>query len=256
MKKFPSGDKKLDDAFKFVLNSKPTTMGEIFELPRTFPLYFLHIHASVTVMPKPEGYVAFIKFPRAYVSFGPEIFHGLPFIIASNIDEACMDATVEFKKYYAVLDRPVRCIGAFNFYLQRTMFRTCIERSVGDFKAQFVITRQFYCISENIDGIKWGKSTFDNRERTSSYRALFLINYTEFFEPIHLLGFNAKFIGRLLAKYNRVKATQLRLYDNGAFVDDLEKYPDRLTNHVADHREDFEIAVGLEKLRRRMKKDL
>lgn len=231
-------------------------MGEILELPHTFPLDFLHIHASVSVMRKPEGYVAFIKFPRAYVSFGPGIYHGLPFIVAENIDDACMDAVKIFKEFYAVLDLPLRVIGAFNFYLQRTRFRTCIERRVGDFTGQFVITRQFYCISENVDGVKWGKSTYDVREHTSCYRALFLINFESFFDPVHRMGFNHKFIGRLLAKHNKVKALQLRLYDNGSFVDDLEKYPDRLTNHVADHREDFQIAVGLEKIKRRMKKDL
>lgn len=230
--------------------------GEIIKDWKVFDLKFRHINSKVTVQKASQGYMAFIAFPKAYRFDRGRYRHALPFITAGNLQYACEMAANEFKMFYKALDAPIRLIGAFNFFVQRILFRTAVERSVGDFKAQFVITRQFYGISENVDGIKFPKSTFYNRENTTSRRVLFFINYVEVFYPIHLLGFNDKFIQRLLYKHDRVKENRLRLYDDRLFVDDLANKPGLLINHVADHRQEFYMALDWEKAKRMFGNDL
>lgn len=230
-------------------------MGDTIQY-KVFDLKFRHINSKVTVVDNGNNFTAFIAFPGAYRFDRGKFRHALPLISARSIGHAYGMAATEFKMFYAALDAPVRLIGSFNFFVQRFLFRTAVERSVGDFKAQFVITRQYYGISENVDGKKYPKSTFYNRENTTSRRALFFINYAEVFYPIHLLGFNDKFIQRLLYKHDKVKANRLRIYDDGNFVDDLEKVPELLSNHVADHRQGFYNALAWEKAKRMFNPDL
>lgn len=229
-------------------------MPEIQSPHKSYVLKFRHVCARVTVIEEPAGYLAFIVFPRAYMAWPQRFYHALPHIVATSFDYAYEMALVQFKQFYWPLDKQIRRIGDFNFFVQRILFRIAIERQVGDFKARFVITRQFYGISENVDGVKYPKTLFDNRERTTTYRALFLINLEQVFQPMQMLGFNGKFIQRLLLKNDKVKATRLKLYDDGLFVDDLEKNPEWMMNHVADMREEFERAIWFEKLRKQLDK--
>ncbi len=223
---------------------------------KSYVLKFRHITARVTIIEEPGGYLAFIVFPRAYLVFQRPFYHALPHIIAGSFDYAFEMATVQFKQFYFPLDRPIRLVGEFNFFVERVLFRSAVERIVGDLKLRFVITRQLYAIAENIDGKKYLKTTLATKEETTSYRALFIINLEKVFHPIQMLGFNGKFIGRLLQKHDKLKATQLRVYDDGLFVDDFERNPDWMMNHVADMREEFEEALWWEKLNRKLHKDL
>src|ERR1700761_9212251 len=164
-------------------------MGEIIQLHRSFYLKFLHVNSRVTVMKRSDGYLAFIVFPRAYMMNGYNNYAVLG-MVAADIQSACQLAATQFKIRYAPLDRHLRAIGDFNFFIQRITFRTAVERIVGGFKASYVLTRQFYGISENVDGVKWAKTKFDNKERLSTFSALFLMNYEQVLSPIHVLGFN------------------------------------------------------------------
>lgn len=229
-------------------------MGEVKQLNHSFALAFRHIHARVTIIKGDIAFLAFIVFPRAYRALPGNYHHAIPDIKAETFEEAEVIAGGYYKYFYRALDEPIRLVGTFNFFVERILFRTAVERTVGDFRVQFVITRQFYGISENIDGKKYPKTQFDNRERASTYNALFLINFELVFNPMHLMGFNGKFIHRLLMKHNKVKPTQLKLYDAGRFIDDLEKTPGRLNNHVADNLFKFQSAIGWEKIKRQLDK--
>lgn len=218
---------------------------------KSYVLKFRHVSARVTVIQEPAGYLAFIVFPKAYLVFQRPFYHALPQIVAGSFDYAFEMAVIEFKQFYSALDRPIRLVGDFNFFVQRFLYRTTVEKAVGNLKFRFVITKHSYGIAENVDGKKYLKTTLATKEDTTSYRALFIINLEEVFRPIQMLGFNGKFIGRLLLMNDKVKATQLRIFDDGLFVDDLEKHPDWMMNHVADMREEFEEALWWEKLNRK-----
>lgn len=227
-------------------------MGEVKQLNHSFTIDFRHIHARVTLIKGDIAFMAFIVFPPAYRALPGNFHHALPDIDADSFEEAEVIAWAYYKEYYLPLDEPIRLVGAFNFFVERILFRTAIDRTVGDFTGQFVITRQFYGISENIDGQKYPKTLFDNRERVSTYSALFLINFEKVFNPMHMMGFNGKFIHRLLLKHCKVKPTQLKLFDAGRFVDDLSQTPGRLVNHVADHRWEFKRELNFDKISRKL----
>lgn len=231
-------------------------MADINFPHKSYVLKFRHVSARVTVIDDPAGYLAFIVFPKAYLAWRQPFYHALPYIVAGSLDDAYTLASIQFKQFYFPLDKQIRLVGSFNFFVQRFLFRTSIERTVGDFKARFVITRQVYGIAENIDGKKYLKTTLATKEEATTYRALFLINLEQVFGPIQMLGFNGKFIQRLLFKYDKVKAAQLRIYDDGIFMDDLEKNPEWMMNHVADLRDEFHEALWWEKLNRKLTKDL
>lgn len=226
-------------------------MGEITEPHKSFVLKFRHINARVTVMQKGDSYLAFIVFPMAYKINPPHVHHALPEMMADSLDAACEMAYTQFKIFYAPLDRQIRLIGRFNFFVHRISFRTIVESNVGDVKWRFVVTRQMYAISENVDGEKYFKTTFDTRENTATYRALYLINVEQVFGPMQALGFNGKFIKRLLYKHDKVKVNRLRLFNDHKLIDDLTY--EKLDNHVSNDYQAFYNSLNWEKAKRMMK---
>lgn len=225
-------------------------MGKVVEMNKSFILNFKHLSARCTVLSVGGSYRAFIVFPDCYMAKGYN-HYAIPELIAGNISDACQLAAVEFKSLYAALDARISQINNFNFFVSRMRFRTILYRDVLGTRFAFVATRQAYAITENVDGKKWAKTKFVEKELCSTYNALFFINYQTVFHPLHVMGFNSKFIYRLLRKYDVVKAHHLRIWDDGECFDEIVKYPERLADHVVDHKEDFVINLGLLKQRKK-----
>lgn len=217
--------------------------------PKIFDLKFLHIVGRVTVGQQPYGYLAFITFPGCYMACG---FNNLTIsdITADDIDHACELAGTFFKSFYWPLDNPVKCVFTGGFFIRRALYRTVIRIRVGDINPSFVVTRQVYTICENVFGQKYDKVKYFFKDGISTRNAVFIMNYELVFNPLYHLGFNGKFIERLLARYNKIGVNRLRMFDDGGFIDDLQVHPEKLVDHVADLREDFEIQLGLVKLRK------
>ena len=219
---------------------------------KSFSLKFRHVTARVTVVQNSEqhNFSAFIVFPKAYIIKEYNNFT-LPDITAKNIDNASEIAYLQFKDFYKFLDKRMREIGTHNFYVHRIRFRTAVERKVDDFTASFVITRQFYAISENVDGAKYNKCKFWNKEYLSTFNVLFLINFQEIIEHMNRWGFNHKFVSRVIRKSDNTPISKLRMYDAGETIDDLERHPHRLSKHVVDNRDAFYNAIIIHKVRQK-----
>lgn len=217
---------------------------------KSYRLNFAHISARVTVMREEDGYFAFIVFPKAYIKQEFN-FRLVDEILAPDFDKAYEMAAMQFKEFFSCLDQRIREIGRHNFFVSRVLFRNAVNRSVDDFTAAFVYTNQYYAFSENVDGQKWMKSKFMLRHELNTKDCVLFINKEHVFLPMLNKGFDIKFIERLVSRNNKVKVNQLRISEEGLLIDELERHPERLYNHIADHREDFEIALGLHKLRHR-----
>lgn len=215
-------------------------------------LKFRHVTALVTLYKTDLGYAAYITFPMTYMFPGYNHLK-LHDIIAGSEQAALQTAVVDYKRIYSPLDIPLREIKKFNFFLHRKTFRTTVIKTVGKVTASFVIRKHVYAISENIDGQKWFKCKFSTREDTTTRRTCFVINFENVLDPIHKLGFNFKFMDRMIHKVDKVKANQLRLFRDPVLMDDIEKSPSKLNNHISEVREDFQIALWLEKIERNTK---
>ncbi len=85
----------------------------------------------------------------------------------------------------------------------------------------------------------------------SSFNVLFLINYVDIIEPMNKWGFNHKFVSRVIRKYDNTPISNLRMFDGGDFIDDLENNPHRLAKHVVDRRDAFYNAIIVHKVRQK-----
>ena len=209
-----------------------------------FEIKFLHVTAMAQVVIEKGLPHAVITFPLAYCpGTGNGLFYGFP-IPDMEWEEVEAYVTARFKDNFSFLNARIREIGKHNFFISRILFRTCVEREIGDFKVSFPVTKHVYAISENVDGIPWHKTKLEGREFMSTMKAHFIVNWDGFIHPALNAGFNDKFIRRTLKRYDKVKAHHLRLKDNIIIHDNITGHPEAIAHPIEGRRFEFMAALG------------
>lgn len=182
-------------------------------MEKKIELKFLHVRAIVRVRKAGLGYQATIRFPGNYMEY---VFNN--FVIdqlsATSIDYAMELAVIYFQEKYSFLNKAPRQIHPFNFFLHRARFQKLTYRSFEGEKFTFLAQDQVYAISENVDGKKYFKSKFQRRAEITTQETLLFINYDQIFKPMKAAGFTYKLIERILFKYDTVKVSSLKLFDD------------------------------------------
>jgi hypothetical protein len=215
---------------------------------KSFTVKFLHITGKAQVYKAGNIWMAFIQFPACYLMPGANNY-AIPNIFGRTVDEVAEIAYMQFKEFYAVLDKPLRLIGKHNFFVTRKRFHTSISKKLEHFTGSFTFTGHYFCISENVDGTKFFKTIFGDRNQLNTLAALMVINWNEFVLPVQQLGFNKKFLGNLMIRHDKVKAHHLRYHYDKEVFDEVAKHPDKITKHVSLQREEFFSAMVIHKMK-------
>lgn len=209
---------------------------------KTFTLKFRNTTGIVTVSKdQTEGYNAFITFPKAYMQPGWNNFAIRQFY-AVSLQAACEVAYLQMKDFYHALNLPVRDLAEFNFVVHRVTFRNVQEKEFRGVKYGFIVRKDQYAISEKVDGMKFAKGQFINRHELQGNKIVFFINY-DLFTAFHSMGFNHKFIWRLMAIHTKVKPSRLKQEVVPVVIDIIKDNPYKLDNHISCKREQFYNAL-------------
>lgn len=212
---------------------------------RYFEVKFLHLTGKAQVYKVGAVWMAFIVFHEAYMVPGANNY-AIPNILASDVDEAAEMVLNHFKEIYACLDHRIREIGKHNFFVTRRVFKTAIVKKVGEFVGSFVYHNHYFAITENVDGQKYVKTKFGDRNSLNTLSALFVINWDAFVWPAKNLGFNLKFISGILIKHNQVKVHHLRIHNDPLLFDEVRDKV--LNNPVSEHRDEFAVGMIMQKM--------
>lgn len=183
----------------------------------TIILKFLHVKAQVKVWKVGIVFHARITFPYTYIEavFNNKVIDG---ISATTIQNACEMAAMMFKERYGFLDKPLRQLHRFNFYVHRAVFQRYVFKTFEDERFGFRLHSHVWAISEKVDGKLWFKSKFQHREELTTLEALITINYQLVLKHMADAGFNYKLIKRVIDKYDTTPLSDLRLFDDKKIV--------------------------------------
>jgi hypothetical protein len=176
-------------------------------------LRFLHTKALVSLWENESGYTAAIRFPYAVIEPASNNLY-VEDILASTREKAAEMALFLFRERYGFLNKIIREIHSFNFFLHKAKFQKLTHRILFDERFTFLNEDYVYAISENVDGKKYFKTKFQRRSEIHTKQALLVINYDEVFKPMRAAGFRYNFIERLLCRYDKTPISKLRLYQD------------------------------------------
>jgi hypothetical protein len=185
---------------------------------KKFNIKFRHISAVVTVWKRKSRYKAYLRFPKCYMQKdAPKIVFDE--IIAGNIDNACEMAKMLVLQHYSFLNKKLRGLDPESFVITRSHFRSYIIKPLKDKQFVFTFTKQYYALSENVQGKYYHRSQFVNKEMLSALNCVLFINYDKVISIMNMAGFNYKFINKVLRKCDTVKLSALKQVDDGNFKD-------------------------------------